>query len=76
MSVSRVNLLVIYQEIGFEVIEPNVKAILADLRKKRNKYTHGLHRALLAPSYILEALAIFLTDLWEKNGCKNLRQSY
>ena len=58
------DLLVVYQEITSKVIEAKVKTTLEGLRKKRNKYTHGLHREILEPSYIVEAQAIFLAGLW------------
>lgn len=58
------DLIVIYQEVAPKKIKPEAQAQLSDLRKKRNKYTHGLHREFLCPKYIVELISIFLTSLW------------
>lgn len=67
------DLLVIFQEITSKEIEPTVKVKLDDLRKKRNKYTHGLHRDILRPAYIVELIAIFLTNLWGVGWVKDFK---
>lgn len=58
------DLIVIYQEVTSEELEGRVQKSLNDLRKKRNKYTHGLHREFLYPKYVIESISIFLTNLW------------
>lgn len=67
------DLLVIFQEITSKDIESTVKERLDDLRKKRNKYTHGLHRDILGPAYIVELIAIFLTSLWGAGWVKDFK---
>ncbi|MDH2299484.1 hypothetical protein [Cobetia sp. 29-18-1] len=69
------DLLVIYQEITEEGIDLGVKQRLNELRKKRNKYTHGLHRAILNPKYIIESTAIYLTSLWEENWTRDFKSA-
>lgn len=58
------DLVTIYQEISPKKLEVTVQERLSDLRKKRNKYTHGLHREFLHPKYVIESISIFLTNLW------------
>ncbi|WP_292413899.1 MULTISPECIES: hypothetical protein [unclassified Methylophaga] len=67
------DLLVIFQEITSKEIEPTVKGQLDNLRKKRNKYTHGLHRDILGPAYIVDLIAIFLTKLWGTEWVKDFK---
>jgi hypothetical protein len=58
------DLIVIYQEVSSKKLEVKVQERLNELRKKRNKYTHGLHREFLYPKYVIESISIFLTNLW------------
>lgn len=58
------DLIVIYQEVTSKKIKPEVQERLSDLRKRRNKYTHGLHRELIYPEYVVKSISIFLTSLW------------
>lgn len=67
------DLLVIYQEITEEEISSDVKQKLNELRKKRNKYTHGLHRDILMPNYIIKSVSIFLTSLWEEDWTRDFK---
>lgn len=67
------DLLVIHQEIGSTPIETDIKATLDELRVKRNKYTHGLHREKLAPSYIVNAQTVFLAGLWGHEWLKDFK---
>ena len=67
------DLLVIHQEVGSKPIDADVKTKLEELRKKRNKYTHGLHREILEPSYIVESQAIFLTGLWGQEWLQDFK---
>jgi len=67
------DLLVIHQEVGSKPIDADTKTKLEELRRKRNKYTHGLHREILDPSYIVESQAIFLIGLWGPEWLEEFR---
>lgn len=61
------DLLVIYQELLGENLGEDLKQDFEELRKKRNKCTHGVLRELLLPSYILEIMHSFLSQIWKDN---------
>lgn len=67
------DLLVIYQEISSEKLPLDINSRLQDLRRKRNKYTHGLHRELLGPKYILQSLVVFLSGLWDSSWVRDFK---
>ena len=58
------DLSVLYQEIKKEKLSPQTKDKFEDLRKKRNKYTHGVHRQTIGPEYVVDVIYLFLNDLW------------
>lgn len=67
------DLLVIYQEITSTKLPPSINAQFQDLRSKRNKYTHGLHREFLVPNYILQSLVAFLSGIWDSSWIKDFK---
>lgn len=67
------DLIVIYQEVSSKNIELKAQEKLSGLRKKRNKYTHGLHREFLYPQYVIESISIFLTNLWGAEWVKEFK---
>ena len=45
-----------------------------DLRRKRNKYTHGVHRQTIGPEYVIDVIYLFLNDLWGEDWIDSFKE--
>ena len=61
------NLLALYQELNLGDISSSTSDKLEQLRKERNKITHGLTKNNISPKDMLDILHILMTEIW-KNG--------
>ncbi|MBY3790496.1 hypothetical protein HPQ32_19240 [Photobacterium carnosum] len=66
-------LIVKYQRITGTLLDGKALKILEELRVRRNKFTHGLHRDFIEPNYIVEAIAEFLTLIWGTSWISDFR---
>ncbi|MEZ8022629.1 hypothetical protein CWO04_23340 [Vibrio splendidus] len=63
-----------YQKLTGETLDGNALKMLDELRVKRNKFTHGLHRDFIEPNYIVEVIAEFLTLIWGTSWISDFRE--
>ncbi|WP_273859384.1 hypothetical protein [Photobacterium sp. GSS17] len=63
-----------YQRIDGKALSGSALAMLEDLRVRRNKFTHGLHRELMEPNYIVESIAEYLTNIWGATWISEFRE--
>ncbi|MBB1396369.1 hypothetical protein [Pseudoalteromonas sp. SG44-8] len=63
-----------YQKIDGKSLSCSALTMLEKLRVSRNKFTHGLHRELIEPSYIVEVIAEFLTVIWTPTWISEFRE--
>jgi len=63
-----------YQNIDGNELSGSALTLLEDIRTRRNKFTHGLHREVLEPNYIVELIAKYLTDIWGADWISEFRE--
>lgn len=68
------DLIVIYQEIKGVAFDAGLKADFEVLRKKRNKCVHGIQREKMTPQYVLDAMRIFLVNIWGTSWLQSFRE--
>lgn len=62
-----------YQSIDAKQLSGSALEMLEDIRIRRNKLTHGLHREVLEPSYIVGLIAEYLTNIWGADWVSEFR---
>ncbi|HHG3228904.1 TPA: hypothetical protein ACPVXW_000436 [Vibrio parahaemolyticus] len=62
-----------YQAIDGKQLSGSALAMLEDIRGRRNKFTHGLHREVLEPSFIVELIAEYLINIWGTDWVSEFR---
>lgn len=63
-----------YQEVEGYVLSHSALTTLDQLRIRRNKLTHGLHRELIEPKDIVHAISVFLTEIWGNQWISDLKE--
>ncbi|MEZ9807151.1 hypothetical protein AB4250_12860 [Vibrio cyclitrophicus] len=63
-----------YQKIEGNVLSGSALDTLEQLRIRRNKFTHGLHRELIEPKDIVHAISVFLTEIWGNKWVSDLKE--
>jgi len=63
-----------YQGIDGNELSGSALTMLEDIRVRRNKFTHGLHREIIDPNYIVELISEYLTNIWGKDWISEFRE--
>lgn len=63
-----------YQAIDGKQLSGSAIEMLDDIRVRRNKFTHGLHREIIEPRYIVELIAEYLTSIWGTSWVSEFRE--
>jgi hypothetical protein len=63
-----------YQSMGENELSSSALTVLEDIRIRRNKFTHGLHREVLDPNYVVGLIAEYLTNIWGTDWISEFRE--